>query len=174
MAPPTIAQGSPFFPRGISYNKGYLMIHAMAMFIWYKDRMWDYAALLQELGRGVHFAILPCGQVIQHNDPRTTLWHARGANRGSCGVELLVEGVFDLDALYRKIDQNTAAFNVYSREQYDGLLSVMDLLVQEEYVRTPYYNWDTHHSQSGGRKRDPGNSFDFATWIEMLRLKYGE
>lgn len=174
MAPPHIAQGEQFESKGNNENHGYMMIHAMARSIYYEGRMWDYFDLLNHLNRGVHFAVLPDGQVIQHAPIDNMLWHAKGANFGSIGVELLVEGVYDLGALHRKIDPNIATFNVYSREQYDGLLSVIDYLVVKDYVRTPYYNWDTHHSQSGGRKRDPGNSFDFATWIDMLRLRYGE
>ena len=174
MAPPTIAKGLPFTSQGVNRNRGYMMIHAMARDIWYEGIMQNYFDLLTSLGRGVHFVILPDGQVIQHAPITRRLWHARGANWDSVGVELLVEGVYDLGALYSKINKNTAAFDVYSRGQYDGLLSIMDYLVEKDYVKSPYFNWDTHQSQSSGRKKDPGNSFDFATWTEMLRLRYGE
>ena len=145
------------------------MIHAMAMNIWYKGRMWHYADLLSELNRGVHFAILPCGQVIQHNDPRTILWHAKGANSESCGVEMLVPGVFDLDALYTKINSQE---HYYKHSYYKGLIDIQRLLVAKDYVRNPTFNWDIHSAQSRGRKQDPGSSFSINKWTDMLRNQF--
>ncbi len=150
------------------------MIHAMAQTIYYQGIMWPYTDLLDKLDRGVHFSILPCGQVIQHADPRTMLWHAKGANRESCGVELLVPGVFDLGALYAKIDRKTMAYDVYTLPQYTGLISIMDFLVESDYVRNPFYNWDIHSAQSHHRKKDPGAAFSVTAWTEDLRLRYGD
>lgn len=169
MAPPVIAKGRSFTSKGISNPHGYLMIHAMAMNIWYQNRMWNYAELLMELDRGVHFAVLPCGQVIQHNDPRSMLWQARGANRESCAVELLIPGVFDLDALYTKINNDGW---IYPRAQYVGLISIQRLLTAADYLHSPEYNWDLHHIQSKGRKRDPGSSFNIPMWTDMLREQF--
>ena len=169
MATPVIAKGRSFTSKGISNPHGYMMIHAMAMNIWYQNRMWHYADLLMELDRGIHFAVLPCGQVIQHNDPRTMLWQARGANRESCAVELLVPGVFDLDALYLKINEAGAG---YPWQQYEGLLNIQRLLVAADYVISPEYNWDLHHVQSHGRKKDPGSAFDVTKWTDMLRVQF--
>lgn len=149
------------------------MIHAMAQTIYYQGIMRDYTDLLHMLDRGVHFSILPCGQVIQHADPRTMLWHAKGANRESCGVELLVPGVFDLGALRSKIARPTAAYDVYTKPQYVGLMSIMDYLVEINYARSPEYNWDLHSIQSKRRKFDPGAAFSIPAWTEALRLRYG-
>ena len=112
MDPPTIALGQPFTSQGVNRNKGYMMIHAMAQNIWYESRMWNYYDLLTSLGRGVHFAILPDGQVIQHAPITRRLWHARDAHWDSVGGELLVSGVYELCALYSKIDKYTSACNV--------------------------------------------------------------
>ena len=150
------------------------MIHGMAQTIYYKGIMRDYTDLLHMLDRGVHFSILPCGQLIQLADPRTMLWHAKGANRESCAVELLVPGVFDLGALYAKIDRQVLAYDVYTFRQYTGLLSIMDYLVETDYVRSPFYNWDLHSVQSRGRKKDPGAAFSVRAWTEDLRLRYGD
>ena len=169
MATPVIARGKSFMSRGISNPQGYLMIHAMAMNIWYQNRMWHYADLLEHLGRGVHFAILPCGQVIQHNDPRTTLWQARGANQESCAVELLIPGVFDLTALYTKINSDE---HYYRQSYYNGLLSIQRLLTAADYTRSPQFNWDLHSVQSRGRKHDPGSSFSIDKWTDMLREQF--
>ena len=172
MAPPVIAKGPSFTSKGISNLHGELMIHAMAEYIWYNGRMWNYRELLVELDRGIHFAILPCGQVIQFNDPRSVLWQARGANHSTCAVELLVPGVFDLDALYSKI--NSTSF-LYPAMQYDGLFTVMNYLYENlEYVMDPVVDWQLHHEQSKGRKKDPGSSFDIGLWKGMLREQYGE
>ena len=149
------------------------MIHAMARTIYYQGIMWNYTDLLNKLERGIHFSVFPDGQVVQHADPRTVLWHAKGANRESCGVELLVEGVYDLGALRSLITRPTSAYDVYTRRQYVGLMNIMDYLVETEYVRSPEYNWDLHSIQSAQRKFDPGASFSVATWTEALRFRYG-
>ena len=169
MATPIIATGKSFQFQGISNHHGYLMIHAMAEYIWYEGRMWNYAELLHQLGRGIHFAILPCGQIIQHNDPRTTLWHAKGDNRDSCGVELLIPGVFDLTALYTEINSRE---HYYHSTYYTGLLEIQKKLNKIGYLHSPTFNWDLHSAQSRGRKHDPGSSFSIDKWTDMLREEF--
>ena len=143
-----------------------MMIHAMAMNIYYNGRMYSYRELLEELDRGIHFAILPCGQVIQHNDPRSVLWQARGANETTCGVELLIPGVFDYTAFVSKL--HTDEWVGYPIQQYQGLRTVMSHLVDLDYVQSPRTDWQLHEQQSGGRKPDPGPHFSQDRWMQML------
>lgn len=146
------------------------MIHAMAQNIWYEDRMWHYDELLRMLNFGTHFAVLPDGQAIRHNQPRTLLWHAAGANTTSCGVELLVPGVFNLPDLDKKID-GPSNFK-YPHEQMEGLMNIMRFLVANKYVKEPVYDWNLHSVQSKGRKFDPGYAFSTIEWTEMLQKRY--
>lgn len=171
MAPPAIAKGIQYPSKGISNHNGYLMIHAMAEYIYFEGRMIHAWELLEMLGRGSHFSIVPSGQVVQHADPRSTLWQARGANRESCGVEMLIPGVYDLTALYTKINSSE---HYYRQSYYDGLLTIQKHLKEQDYLRSPAFNWDTHSAQSRGRKFDPGSSFSIDKWTDMLREEFGE
>jgi len=167
MAPPTIAKGIQFPGKGQSRQHGYLMIHAMAEYIYFEGRIVHAWELLEMLGRGVHFSITPAGQVVQHQDPRTTLWQAAGANRDSCGVEMLIPGVYDITALYTKINSSE---HYYTQSYYSGLIDIVQYLDKEKsYLHSPEYNWDLHSAQSRGRKHDPGSSFSVDKWTTMLR-----
>jgi len=151
------------------------MIHAMAEYIFYEGRIHHYVELLDELNRGVHFAVLPDGQAVQHADPHTLLWHAAGANMESVGVELLVPGVYDLGGLYTKIHSKWQ----YPKAQYIGLLNIMSFLDDTGYLigkhATPNgqkFSWDYHSTQSRGRKKDPGSSFNQHIWMNMLEGRF--
>jgi N-acetyl-anhydromuramyl-L-alanine amidase AmpD len=144
------------------------MIHAMAEYIFYKGKMWPYADLLKSLGRGAHFAILTDGQIIQHAPLSSMMWHARGFNRKSWGVELIVPGVYDLAGLYREIDRETMAFDVYTRQQYHGIKNLMVFIASHGYIENPKEDWGTHSAHSQGRKKDPGNAFDIGHLKEVL------
>ena len=144
------------------------MIHAMAEYIWYKDRMWHYTDLLLELNRGVHFAILTDGQIVKHQDHTKVLYHAAGFNLASVGVELIVPGVYDLGALYSKINRKTMAFDVYTREQYKSIALLQGYLASHNFIRNPKIDWGLHSAHSQGRKRDPGYAFDTRHLKEVL------
>jgi len=145
------------------------MIHAMAEYIYFEGRIVHAWELLDMLGRGSHFSITSAGQAVQHQDPRTTLWQAKGANRESCGVEMLIPGVYDLTALYTKINSTE---HYYKQSYYDGLLNIQRYLNSIDYLHSPAFNWDLHSAQSRGRKHDPGSSFSVDKWTDMLREEF--
>lgn len=147
------------------------MIHAMAEYIWHEGKLWHYAELLKYLGNGTHFAVHHTGQVVQHAEPRQMLWHAAGANQESCGVELLIPGVYTLTELYTKISGD-GHDGVYHAAYYRGLLNTMKFLHDDGYVRMPEFGWELHSAQSKGRKRDPGSSFSVDQWTDMLRVEF--
>lgn len=143
----------------------------MAEYIWYKGKMWHYTALLEYLGRGVHFAILPDGQIIRHAEHMMMMYHAKGFNMKSVGVELIVPGVYDLDGLYRKINRECMAYDVYTRDQYRAILLLLGYLASYGYLKNPRTDWGLHEHHSQDRKRDPGAAFD-ATTLKELALGY--
>ena len=141
----------------------------MAQYIWYKGKLWPYDLLLEELDRGVHFAILPDGQIVKHAEHTEVMWHARGANTRSVGVELIVPGVYDLAGLYRKIDgQPSMAYDVYTRMQYQALMLLQGYLASYSFLADPRIDWTLHSVQSYGRKRDPGSAFSVSTFKEKI------
>lgn len=174
MAPPTIANGRvQFQSRGKGPLTGFLMIHAMAQYIWYEGKMYHYDELLTKLSRGVHFAILPDGQIIKHASMDHMMWHAKGFNDKSWGVELIVPGVYDLGALYKKINRKCMAYDVYTREQYDGLLLLLAYMSRGGYISNPTTDWELHQHCSQGRKKDPGIAFDAKTLWQRAIATHG-
>ena len=82
---------------------------------------------------------------------------------------MLIPGVFDLTALYTKINSQE---HYYQHPYYAGLLNIQKHLVDLDYVRQPNHNWDLHSVQSRDRKHDPGSSFSIDKWTEMLRDEF--
>lgn len=142
------------------------MIHAMAQYIWYDGHLHHYDELLTRLARGVHFAILPDGQIIKHSSIGNLLWHAKGFNNKSWGVELIVPGVYDLGGLYRKINRKCMAYDVYTREQYNAILLLLGYMASFGRILSPKTDWGLHEHHSQDRKRDPGASFSSKTLKE--------
>lgn len=168
-----ILNGLPLREHGFQGGSGErrLVIHAMAEYILYGGELLPAANFLQLLDLGAHFTVLPSGQPVKHIDPFMIAWHAKGFNATTAGAELLIPGIIDYGGLLREMRRPCAAFDVYSRGQYRGLLDIIEHLIEIKYLDSPL-DYTFHEDISPGRKFDPGPAFDRGAFHEMVLLRF--
>ena len=169
-----ILKGLPLCSYGFQNVKAKhrLVIHAMAEYIFYEGQLRPAADLLKYIDRGAHFTVLPHGRPVEHIDPSLVAWHAKGYNSVTAGAELLIPGIIDYGGLLREMARECAAFDVYSRGQYRGLIDIISHLLAVGYLDSPL-DYTFHEDLSPGRKFDPGPAFDRGVFHEMVLLSFG-
>lgn len=168
-----IVKGLPLASHGLQEprSKRRLVIHAMAEYLIFEGQLWPAANFLKHINRGVHFTVLPHGRPVEHVDPSLIVWHARGSNMTTVGAELLIPGITNYLGLRREMGRECAAFDVYSRGQYLGLVRIIEHLLDAGYLDDPD-DYTFHEDLSPERKFDPGPAFHREVFQEMVDLRF--
>ena len=138
-----------------------LVVHAMGEFI--KDGGEEYYApdFLEHIRLSVHVMIAPDGTIIQCVDPGWVAWHCRKYNFRSVGAEFLVPGSHDIKSLTKAMGD--VEDSPYSAEQYEAggwwyAQQAMRFNLTAEDIKA-------HSWLDPERKHDPGQSFDWPTFL---------
>lgn len=142
-------------------NPSRLIIHAMGEVIDAEERDYPADEWLNHLKLSAHFLIKPDGEVIKMRHTKTMAWHAKGHNSNTVGIEFLVPGLHTYETFLDMIQTPWV-----SSEQMDagielsqGILDYFDISV-DQVVR--------HSDISPGRKKDPGDGFDWQAFKGRL------
>lgn len=138
-----------------------IVVHSMGEFI-IDPKPIHATDFLIKMGFSAHALVSPNGDVYICRDDDQGAYHARGYNTDSLGIEFLVEGNHNygsfLEAIktdYCTVDQWNAGIDVVK-----SWLSAYNI---KQLVR--------HSDISPGRKVDPGDGFDWPTFLERVGWK---
>jgi len=134
-----------------------IVVHCMAEFVDQPEGRLSAWELLNKLGLSAHILITPKGERIRCRADAQVAWHAKGHNENSLGVELLVPGVFSIEAL-----QQVTARSWVSGQQLDSL--VQQVMIWKK--AWPIENIVRHSDLDPARRWfDPGEGFP---WEKLL------
>ena len=111
-----------------SNNPKKVVIHAMAEFIEGGEGDFFAKDLLDNLGLSAHYLICPSGVVIQCRGDYEGAYHAKGHNKDSIGIEILVPGIHTYGTFIERIKTP-----YHTGEQYTSLVKLC-----REYKRLPF------------------------------------
>ena len=154
-----IAQIQPFNVAGKRKNVTRIVIHALGEFIDLEP--WDLHAVdfLRSTQLNAHALIAPSGTVLRTAADMDVVYHAKGFNMDSIGIEFLVSGVHTYGSFVQAIAQEWL-----TSAQYDaGVQLVQDLLAKHSIT---HQQVKQHSTLSPGRKVDPGAGFP---WYRFQR-----
>ncbi len=129
-----------------------VIIHSMAEYIEAGETDYSAWGLLKSLGLSAHYLVTPTGVVIQCREDDEIAWHARGHNTNSIGIEVLVAGEHTYETFIERIKTPW----VYG-EQYTALVGLCKRFEGLSFKR--------HSDVSPGRKFDPGEGFQWETFL---------
>ncbi len=132
-----------------------VIIHAMAEYIEAGEEDFSAWQLLNSMGLSVHYLVTPTGVQIQCRDDDKIAWHARGHNINSIGIEVLVAGEHTYETFIERIKTPW----VYG-EQYTSLVGLSKRFEGLSFKR--------HSDVSPGRKFDPGEGFQWETFLKDI------
>ena len=153
-----------YMPLPFGREKQYpdrIIVHCMAEYIDTDGRDYSAVEFLNKIGLSVHALITPSGVVIRCRDDDQGAWHARGCNRDSLGVEILVPGLHTYESFLTAIKTHYC-----SPEQYDSLKQLCVMWADTFGISLI----DRHSDVSPGRKHDPGDGFPWASFIDEINL----
>ena len=142
-------------------NPDRLIIHAMGEVIDDEERDYPADEWLSHLGLSAHFLIQPNGDVIKMRHTKTKAWHAKNHNTDTVGIEFLVPGLHTYETFLDAIKTDWV-----SDAQFEAGVELSKGIV--DYFNMPVSNVVRHSDISPGRKKDPGEGFDWGTFINRL------
>lgn len=127
-----------------------VVIHAMAEYIFHEGKYKHAVDFLRDIGLSAHALICPDGSIIRGRDDNQGAYHARGFNKDSLGVEILVRGKHDYGSFINAIKKPYMTF--------DQHCACVELL--REWCNTHSISTIERHSDiDPQRKQDPGKGF---------------
>ena len=133
-----------------------IVVHAMAEFITDRGREWHAPEFLKNIGLSAHSLITPSGVRIRCRRETQGAYHARGFNRDSLGIEVLVPGVHDYDSFIEAIKTP-----YMTKTQYHATVDQCREWLDEFHI----LSIDRHSDVDPERKHDPGDGFP---WTDLL------
>ncbi len=132
-----------------------VIIHAMGEYIEAGEKDFPAWGWLNKEGISAHYLITPTGVVIQCREDDEIAWHARDHNTNSIGIEVLVAGEHTYETFIERIKTPW----VYG-EQYTALVGLSKRFEGLSFKR--------HSDVSPGRKFDPGDGFQWETFLKDI------
>jgi len=149
-----------YIPHGGSYQEpDTIIIHSMGEFINDGTQTQHAVAFLNEYKLSAHALIAPDGEIFHCRAPNEIAWHARGYNKGSIGIEFLVQGEHTYQTFIESIKSpyltdKQLASGVALCKQWINEYNIKEIL--------------RHSDISPGRKVDPGNGFPWEYFLTLL------
>lgn len=135
-----------------------IVIHAMAEYVG-EEHAPDF---LLRSGLSAHALVAPDGTLYRCRDDDQGAYHAKGFNRHSLGIEVLVAGRHGYDSFAKAI-----ALHYITDAQYAAVLAQC-----QEWLKLHDITRVVRHSDlSPGRKIDPGAGFPWGRFLSDLRRK---
>jgi AmpD protein len=139
-----------------------IVVHAMGEYIEQGGRDFSAWQWLNRLQLSAHALVTPSGIVVECRDTDERAYHAKGYNRNSLGVEILVPGVHTygtfLEAM--KTDWVTIA-------AWDAAVACVGKWAKEFDI--PQNAIHRHSDLSPGRKFDPGTGFEWERFLTEVQ-----
>lgn len=136
-----------------------IIVHSMAEYLIHEGKKMHAPDFINAIGLSAHAFVCPDGQVIRQREDTEGAWHAKGWNKDSLGVEILVPGTWEYGPWLEEIKtpwcnhvQFYAAAGVVA--QWARRWSIMDIR--------------RHSDVDPDRKYDPGAGFDWDTFLELV------
>lgn len=128
-----------------------IIVHAMGHMIdWQGERLYA-APFLERIGLSAHALITPDGTIIRCRDDNRMAWHAKGHNRNTLGVEVLVPEAYNITQLYERMEER----NWPSNAQLWSLIHLVVYWCEQHRIKKIQRHYDVDPS----RKKDPGTGF---------------
>lgn len=139
----------------------FFVIHCMAEYV--NDPGPVFAPdFLEKYGLSAHALIVPNGDVMICRDPNQGAYHARGYNKGSIGIEFLVNGQMSYGTFIERIKTNYV-----TDKQWKAGIEI----VREWAEKYDIESMARHSDLSPGRKVDPGSGFNWDAFINATELQ---
>lgn len=138
-----------------------VVVHAMAEYIEQGGRDFTAYELLDRLGLSAHALVTPSGVVIRCRDDDEHAYHAKGHNRNSLGVEVLVPGVHTYTTFLEAMKTEWV-----SDEQYVATVELVKSWVDRYHIGET--GVVRHLDIDPGRKHDPGDGFPWDSFVKGL------
>lgn len=138
-----------------------IVVHSMAEYLDFEPEDIYAPDFLKKLGLSAHVLITPEGVEIRQRHDHEGAWHAKGFNKDSLGVEILVKGVHTYGSFLKEIKKDYV-----TEEQFETLVNLCRGWIEKHDIK----HVDRHSDLSPGRKFDPGSGFD---WNRFLTEIYG-
>lgn len=143
-----------------------VIVHAMAYQIDYNGERLYAASFLDRIGLSAHILSAPRGELIRCRDDDEMAWHAKGFNRDSLGIEILVPDVYEYSQFLQRIQEPWISRD---SEQFAASVDVV-----ADWMRThgiPLGSVKRHCDVDPDRKRDPGKGFPWDAFLSRVRAK---
>lgn len=137
-----------------------IIVHAMAYQIDYHGERLYAATFLDRIGLSAHILCTHHGKLIRCRHDDEIAWHAKGFNRNSLGIEILVPQVYDYGSFLQRIQEP------WIRPDGESFRAAADVVAH--WIRVWGIDPDRvrrHSDVDPERKRDPGRGFP---WDEFL------
>jgi len=145
-----------------------IVIHSMGEFIENGEKDFYAPDFLRKIRLSAHYFVTPSGVIIQGRENNTVAWHAKGYNFESIGIEILVPGLHTYETFLNTIENP----HWYTDFQFKETIELVKYL-KRKYNRSLKDNWLVRHSDlSPGRKKDPGDGFDWIEFCKRIGFKY--
>ena len=148
----------PTLKGGGKQNPKKLIIHSMSEYI----KGLHASDFLESIGLSAHFLISPNGQLIKCRSTELVAYHAKGHNKDSIGIELLVKG----ENTYPEFKKKIIKGDCFTKYHYDTLIDITRDIM--EYWKIPLENVLRHSDVSPERKVDVGVGFDWDYFKSQL------
>jgi len=134
-----------------------VIIHAMGEYI----NKTHASEFLENIGLSAHFLICPNGDIIKTRKTTTIAYHAKGHNRNTVGIEVLVEGNWDYVGFIDKIKENYV-----KPEQLEALIELTNGIIEHYDIKPDSVL--RHSDIDPDRKQDPGKGFPWEYFKKEL------
>lgn len=135
-----------------------IVIHSMAEYV-IDGKPYHAVNFLNKYEYSAHSLIAPEGTNYRCREDNFIAWHAKGFNKNSLGMEILVPGGHDYAGFVERIKTPYV-----TDEQYVAALAQ----VKEWLDLWPIKQIKRHSDLSPGRKVDPGSGFDMQGFLHDL------
>lgn len=156
------AEAEPYPGRGNRTPNG-VVIHAMGEWLDFADHDMYCIEYLRKIGLGAHYFVTPTGTVIKCGDDNHILYHAKGANRTTIGIELMVPGLHTMETFLGVIkDHWCPDVQFYAAAELTAQLCATHEIEVENVKR---------HSDITSRKSDPGAGFEWKRFCDRVSMR---
>lgn len=133
-----------------------IVIHAMSEII----QGLHASNFLEKEGLSAHYLIQPYGDIVECVKPSRIGAHARGFNKNSIGIEILIEGELKYSEFLKKMKTNYLKL-----EQYNSLIQLCRNLIKTYDIDV----FKRHSDLSPERKKDPGTGFPWTEFLNQIK-----
>lgn len=154
-----------YSPYGAAYNKpDTIIVHAMGEYVFTGngDEIAYAPDFLADQGLSAHALVSPEGTVYRCRSDDQGAYHARGFNRNSLGIEIMIRGRYDHISLKREMESK-----YIQPAQYDALVEQCKEWINLHDIK----NVLRHSDVSPERKYDPGRGLDWDKFLTDIGWK---